>query len=244
MRNIWTTSIVLGCLITATLISSTEITHSIPLADRTCKVIDFGYNAPHPSHGRGANWLEPGYLLADIQLRRVGLNGMDSPMITSVLACRVISPSGRVALEPAQNKTWTNAQWLAIGAANPWINSHQRTPVWLPDGSFITQIDLDAFPAGINISAWDAPIVGAVRIANVPSYRWGNCYWEPLSSGGHNGIPNNEGGRRYWIENNKPVTNGYYITQIDLDTMPPNVDINSLDSPEIGAVRVCSLEAK
>jgi hypothetical protein len=255
MRSFWIAPIALGCLLSMILISGIQKSQATT-ADRHCKVISLGTpsRVKHPSriisHQRGRNWLEPGYLLADIGLGRMqqGADDNDSPVIASVLACKIITPSGKVSLEPARNLNWANARWLAIGAAKPWINSHQREPVWLPDGYFITQIDLDSRIAGISISSWDAPIIGAVRIANVPGYRWGDCHWETPMAHGLTGIPNSEGGERYWREDNRAVTNGYYITQIDLDALasPERGDIDYVpgESPAIGGFRVCSLEAE
>lgn len=249
-KRYWSIATLLSVLISTTLISGNEPAKSIT-ADRSCRWIQVDSSPPrrpYTSHGRGTEWLGSEYLLADIRMSEVSVEDhsppADSPVVYRVLACKIVSPSGPITLEPARNLTWVRDQnWMLIGAANPPINSHQRHPNWLPNGYFITQIDLDSTDTIGRGGAFDGPIIGAVRRVYVPGYKWQECFWEPLNASSLNNGRTYVGRRYSYDDTGQMQTNGFYITQIDLDTQGPNMDDpDGNRSPMIGSVRVCSLE--
>jgi uncharacterized protein YkwD len=120
-------------------------------------------------------------------------------------------------------------QWIPVEQAG--INSHSdRPPPWCPNGSFITQIDLDQQSG---ISAYDNPVIGRVRcgrLAGTESNKWASDpWWVPVEQ---TGINSHSSSGAPWCPN------GSFIVQIDLDQQH---GVSALDNPVIGKVRCASL---
>jgi V8-like Glu-specific endopeptidase len=67
---------------------------------------------------------------------------------------------------------WTDCNWFAVGAQR----SHQPGSAWCPNGSFLTQFDLDG---DRQFASHDAPVVGQARCCHLSQVNalWANCYW-------------------------------------------------------------------
>jgi hypothetical protein len=72
---------------------------------------------------------------------------------------------------------WTDCNWFEIGAQR----SHQAGAAWCPNGSFLTQFDLDGDSA---LHGHDAPIVGRARCCRIAQYYspWGQCHWTQVGA--------------------------------------------------------------
>lgn len=204
------------------------------IAQATCQTVGIE-SAGLNSHQRNYDTINNGYFLVEVHFESCDkcANEYDSPVIKEVIACN----TDMYQHEPMMK--WDKTPyWVEIGAAG--INSHQRNANWkIPDGYFITQIDLDGWMKGGGPSAMDGPVIGAVRIAKIPGYKWDDCRWVDFGWTAYN--------RTYgiWSWRSPPpagpqvdsVPDGYYITQLDLDS----AGTTGRDSPIIGAVRVCRL---
>jgi hypothetical protein len=113
------------------------------------------------SHSGGeAPWCPNGSFINAIDLDAAPISAHDSPVIGAV-SC------GRLA--GADSNGWASDQWILVEQAG--INSHSSGGApWCPNGSFITQIDLDQQSG---VSAHDNPVIGKVRCASLAGYsRW------------------------------------------------------------------------
>jgi hypothetical protein len=72
---------------------------------------------------------------------------------------------------------WTDCQWVEVGAQR----SHQVGTAWCPNGSFMTQLDLDG---DRSLAAHDAPVVGRARCCRIAQYYapWGQCHWSQVGA--------------------------------------------------------------
>ena len=169
--------------------------------------------------GGGISWCPNGSFINAIDLDAAPTSAHDSPVIGAVSCGWLLN---------AAYRGWaTSPRWIPVEQAG--INSHSGggTP-WCPNGSFITQIDLDQQSG---ISAHDSPVIGQVRCASLAGYsRWSSTTdW--LEIGAHQSHRQDFGG---WCPT------GSFITQIDLDAAPRNS--SSHDSPIVGRVK-CSYPA-
>lgn len=155
------------------------------------------------SHQPGPAWCADGSFLTALDLdgdRR--LSGHDAPVIGQARCCD---------LDGARPSRWGTCTWVKVEQAG--LNSHRPFQQWCPNGSYITQIDLDADSSA---SANDSPVVGQVRcctIAGGASRRWGSSYWRPVETwvdGKLTGIDSHQAGES-WCED------GAFLTQLDLD---------------------------
>jgi len=58
--------------------------------------------------------------------------------------------------------SWGSCSWEGVESAG--INSHQQTPIWCPDGTFLTAFDLDQDSGS---SAHDSPVIGQARCCSL-----------------------------------------------------------------------------
>ena len=61
-------------------------------------------------------------------------------------------------LQGAASSKWSACSWRPV--AKRGLNSHQPFPDWCPDGTFLTQLDLDGDRDG---SEYDEPVIGQAR---------------------------------------------------------------------------------
>ena len=162
------------------------------------------------SHGIRSTWLPNGYFITHIDLD--GGNryyAHDAPFI------------GRVKANNLVGVPWNTCQWIEVGP----IKSHQQAYNWLPNGYYLTQIDLDGLR---EYSAHDSPTVGRVMACNLVGFtRWGDCRWIEITP-----FQSHQGSGEW-------CPPGYFMTQFDLDS-----DFNSteFDSPVIGRIKCCKPE--
>jgi hypothetical protein len=73
--------------------------------------------------------------------------------------------------------SWTDCTWIPVGAQR----SHQAGTAWCPNGSFLTQFDLDG---DRNLQAHDAPVVGRARCCRIAQFYspWGSCHWAEVGA--------------------------------------------------------------
>ena len=93
------------------------------------------------------SWCPNGQYLTGLDLDRQAIDPLDSPVIGQGFCC----PFG----DPNKYTTWASCSWVKVEQGG--INSHQPV-TWCPNGSFLTGLDLDRGPAGID--ALDSPVVG------------------------------------------------------------------------------------
>ena len=160
------------------------------------------------SHGDRGAWLSNGYFITQIDLD--GGNDYsphDVPFIGRVRASNL-----------ASGNLWNNCNWINIGPQK----SHQSSPIWLQEGYFISQIDLDG---ASGYSGHDSPIIGRVKACNLLGYSgWEDCKWVEI------GMQKSHQGSGTWCPD------GYFITQLDLDA---DSRFSAHDSPGIGKIRCC-----
>ena len=95
---------------------------------------------------------------------------------------------------------WTDCSWIAVGARR----SHQAGQPWCPNGSYLTQFDLDSVAGA---SGHDSPVVGQARCCRLSQFYspWTNCYWAPV------GVQKSYQPEPQWC------ADGYFLTGLDLD---------------------------
>ncbi|KMY67260.1 hypothetical protein AAU61_10340 [Desulfocarbo indianensis] len=168
------------------------------------------------SHQAGKAWCPQGSFLVALDLDRgPKLSAHDDPVIGSARCCK---------LAGAENNKWASCAWHKVGQAKK--NSHQMLPAWCPNGSFLTQIDLDA---DAKSSAHDSPKVGQVRcckLSGAQYQRWGSSYWIGVEKRGIN----SHGAGEPWC------LDGAFLTQFDQDA---DHKLNAKDSPVVGQAK-CS----
>jgi hypothetical protein len=117
---------------------------------------------------------------------------------------------------------WSSCQWVDVGA----IKSHNAGTGWCPEGSFLTQIDLD----GVAADGHDAPVVGKARCCKLPgseTKKWNQCSWVPVGA-----VSSHQRGSDW-------CPRGTFLTQFDLDG---ERQFSEQDTPIIGQARCCGLE--
>jgi hypothetical protein len=166
------------------------------------------------SHQPGPAWCQKGGFLVALDLDGPrNLRPEDAPVIGAAKCCQL-----------AGGDEWGACNWVKVPEKG--IKSHQPRPAWCPNGSFITQIDLDG---GSNLHGHDAPVVGQVRCCKMKETqhrRWGSSYWYPVQKGGIN----SHQARDPWC------LDGAFLTQFDLDR---DAKMGAHDSPVVGQAK-CS----
>ncbi len=154
---------------------------------------------PASGDGVGLDWVE-------------GLQGFQISSYCTGSAC---PPA---ALDPTQ---WGACTWETVGATK----SHQDTAGdWCPDGTFITQFDLDRS----GLSATDDPIVGRARcceMAGASSSSWSSCTWNTVGK-----TQSHQQDLLQWC------ADGRFLTQFDQDG-----GASGADDPHVGQARCCTI---
>jgi hypothetical protein len=118
---------------------------------------------------------------------------------------------------------WTDCRWIEVGAQR----SHQAGAAWCPNGSFMTQFDLDG---NRNLGAHDAPVVGRAQCCRVAQFNspWGNCHWAKV------------GAQRSFEPGWTWCSDGDFLVALDLDgdrSRPPGM------SPAVGQAMCCRAQS-
>ena len=157
------------------------------------------------SHQPGSPWCPAGSLITQFDLDgEPTLSGTDAPIVGRARCCthtKLISGS---------------CSWQPVGLQK----SHQGTPDWCSNGTYLSQFDLDGGP-----SPQDYPIVGQAKCCNAAK-KWGTCYWVKVG-----GLVSHQT-RWTWCPN------GTFLTQFDLDSVS---NARATDSPIVGRARCCTL---
>jgi hypothetical protein len=168
------------------------------------------------SHQPAPVWCPDGTFLTGLDLDSDAASSEhDSPVIGQARCCSV---SG------FETVGWSSCAWVGVETAG--INSHQPNPAWCPEGSFLTQIDLDADGAS---SAHDSPVIGQARcctLAGMEAFAFGSTYWKGVETEGINSHQPSDD----WC------VDGGLLTQFDLDA---DGSLSGFDSPVIGQAK-CS----
>ncbi len=119
-----------------------------PAAWESCTRVPVG--GPR-SHQRGPEWCPQGMFLTRLDLDGDrAASAHDTPYVGQAVCCRSAG-SG--------TSGWGSSQWVAVGPQR----SHQAGQPWCPEGTYLTQLDLDG---GTQFSEYDAPVVGAARCSS------------------------------------------------------------------------------
>ena len=116
---------------------------------------------------------------------------------------------------------WTACEWVEVGGPK----SHNPGVAWCPDGSFLTQFDLDGDRA---YAAHDTPIVGRARCCKLSGYeskKWSQCAWMKVEGSHQRDAA--------WCPR------GSFMTQFDLDG---DRSLSAHDAPIVGQAKCCKLE--
>jgi len=168
------------------------------------------------SHQPGPPWCPDGSFLVALDLdgdRKVSAH--DAPVIGQARCCK---------LAGAEQAHWKACSW--VGVERNGINSHQVLPAWCPNGSYLTQIDLDADGT---TSSNDSPVIGQVRccgLAGAPYALWGSSYWIGVEK---RGVNSHQAGESWCVD-------GAFLTQFDLDG---DHSLADHDAPVVGQAK-CS----
>lgn len=164
------------------------------------------------SHQPTAAWCSDGRFLTQFDLDPESRAlGQDSPIIGRANCCT---------LTELESHRWQACSWHEVGASA----SHGDGPPWCPEGSYLTQFDLDG---GLGFGAHGAPIVGQARCCRLSDERyqsWGSSYREDV-------------GRQSHTQGDPWCPSGTLLTQIDLDT---DRRLDAHNSPIVGRVQ-CSM---
>lgn len=166
------------------------------------------------SHQAGPAWCPNGSFLVALDLDGDrSISAHDAPVIGQAQCCNLAGSTSQ----------WNTCSWFKVEQQG--INSHQPLLAWCPNGSFITQIDLDADAAS---SANDSPVIGQVQCCTLAGdySRWGSSYWKGVEQAGINSHQPGEP----WCED------GAFLTQFDLDG---NSKLDDHDAPIVGQAK-CS----
>jgi hypothetical protein len=168
------------------------------------------------SHQPGPDWCSSGSFLVALDLdgdRQLGAH--DAPVIGAAQCCK---------LEGQESTPWGQCWWVPVEQAG--INSHQPWQSWCPNGSYMTQIDLDGQG---NQDAADSPVVGQVKCCTLGTgqyTRWGSSYWIGVETAG---VSSHQADLPWCVF-------GGFVTQFDLDR---GANLDAHDSPVVGQVK-CS----
>lgn len=125
---------------------------------------------------------------------------------------------------PVDRTSWGDCSWQPVG----WLKSHGKNGDWCPDGTFLTQLDLDR-AAGKSDS--DNPVVGRAQccgMGGAAGRSWQECAWSPVGlakTHSHEGVQ--------WCDD------GHYLVQLDLDDGG-----TPEQSPIVGEARCCTIEGE
>ena len=164
------------------------------------------------SHQPGTSWCPAGSFLSQLDLDSDNrMDPHDSPIVGQAKCCRIADniPAG-----------WKDCGWVPVGAQS----SHQRGPAWCPEGSFLTQLDLDGDK---RYSGYDTPYVGQAMCCKPSGNKvsgWSSSTWV------------NVGGTKSHQPNQAWCPDGSYLTRLDLDG---DKRYSEHDAPVIGAA-LCS----
>jgi hypothetical protein len=168
-------------------------------------------------HGRAITWASSDNAVAAVSSGGL-VSGLKAGTSTVTAASEGVTQTATISVRSTPSLvSWSDCRWIEVGAQK----SHQKGENWLPDGYFITQIDLDGCGA---CGAHDSPVIGRVGICEMLGCRWSDCRWVEV------GAQKSHHGGGNWLPD------GYFITQLDLDG-PKEYDAH--DSPIIGRVRIC-----
>ena len=115
-------------------------------------------------------------------------------------------------------------QWYEIGA---WRSHQPNPPPWCPEGTFLTQFDLDS---DTHLLPQDSPFIGRAKccwVSGFPAASWSSCSWRPV------GLQSHQQGPPWCIP-------GSFITQLDLDG---GQNFRGHDAPIVGQANCCSMQA-
>lgn len=121
------------------------------------------------------------------------------------------------ALDP---RNWGACTWETVGT----VPSHNDQGDWCPDGTFITQVDLDSDGG---VADTDSPIIGRARCCQMEggsTLTWSACSWNTVGL-----TESHQQGLLQWCQD------GRFITQLDLDSSS-----SGADSPYVGRARCCN----
>ena len=162
---------------------------------------------PFKSHQDLENWCPPGSFLTQLDLDQCeGATGSDSPIVGRARCCKLCD---------FEADSWGSCSWVEIG----YDKSHFQMGNWCPDGSFLTQLDLDG-----DTSHGDSngPVVVRAKCCTMPDgqfQKWGTSYWQEV------GAFMSHGDRGNWCPH------GTFLTQLDLDGVAA---LSVHDSPVVG----------
>jgi len=157
------------------------------------------------SHQDLGNWCPPGTFLTQFDLDAGSGSGSDNPIVGRAKCCKLCA---------FEADSWGSCSWTEVG----YDKSHFQRGNWCPDGSFLTQLDLDG---DTSHGDHNGPIVGRAKCCTLPEgqfQKWGTSYWQEV--GGlmsHNDLEN-------WCPH------GTFVTQLDWD----GVAGSAYDSPVVG----------
>lgn len=97
------------------------------------------------SHQQGPSWCSPGSFMTQFDLDGgQGFNGHDAPIVGQAYCC---------AIHSFRIHQWQRCEWVEVG----FQKSHEMNHDWCPDGTFLTQFDLDSYT---QYSTYESPVVG------------------------------------------------------------------------------------
>ena len=180
----------------------------------SCSWVDVGAVA---SHNPGTAWCPAGSFLTQFDLDADReYSEYDTPYVGLAKCCTLD--------DPELSRQWGACNW--VGVETVGVKSHASGPAWCPEGSFLTQFDLDGEQ---NLLPSDSPIVGQAMcctLADPQLSGWASCEWQGVESIGIN----SHGPEPTW------GPQGTFLTSFDLDG-PQELDPH--DAPVIGQALFC-----
>jgi len=164
------------------------------------------------SHQDLHDWCPAGSFITQLDLDQFAQGAAsDSPIVGKVRCCRICG---------IEDAGWDSCTWQEIG----YDKSHFQIGGWCPEGTFLTQLDLDG---DTSHGDWNGPVIGRAKCckpSSVQSQSWQISYWQEVGGQmSHNNLGD-------WCPR------GTFLTQLDLDSHP---EANKYDSPLVGRCR-CS----
>ncbi len=160
-----------------------------PVWDEPCSWERVGYQKSH--HPDKGNWCPEGSFITQMDLDNAGDDDA-SPIIGSVRCCKL---SGQM------NDQWGRCVWNEVG----YNLSHRPQGPFCPDGTFITQLDLDSKGDDEN-----SPIIGRAKCCQLPGgqiTQWGSYHWHEVGKTKSHHHDRSE----VWCGN------GFFLTGLDID---------------------------